>query len=275
MEPKNVEDVRKFNKYLDSKVKSCLGKKTLTLRTRRSRMWGLYHQLRTSKEFITKWTDFLKKSGNAANPAFFQYVTYEVFKETIKDEFELSTSTIATATLSPLSRDDQSALRYVAGYVCRKIREKLEPSTVPQKNDMILTLMEFRGSGIHSQHESEKWTNLIDRGGLWHVTDDVFSFFLSMEEEIRHFFTLNNPKGTERKEVIGAVVTNEDVLFEWCMLTVELDDNVAQKLRDMIVELYVTIRGFSFSNSCMELYKQSKKKAIQKTKGTRSKLENS
>ncbi len=114
-----------------------------------------------------------------------------------------------------------------------------------------------------------KWTNSIDRGGLWHVTDDVFTFFCCMEEEIRHYLTISNPKGKDVKEVIGGVVNNEDVLFQWCL---ELDDLVAQKLRDM---LYVTIRGFAFSNSIMELYKQSKKKTIQKTKGTRSKLDNS
>lgn len=67
-------------------------------------------------------------------------------------------------------------------------------------------------------------------------------------------------------------MNNEDVLFQWCMLSVELDDKIAIQLRDMIIELYVTVRGYAFANSCMELYKQSKKKTTPKSKGTRSKI---
>lgn len=69
--------------------------------------------------------------------------------------------------------------------------------------------------------------------------------------------------------MISGVVNNEDVLFQWCMLSVELDDKIAIQLRDMIIELYVTVRGYAFANSCME---QSKKKTTQKSKGTRSKI---
>ena len=43
-------------------------------------------------------------------------------------------------------------------------------------------------------------------------------------------------------------------------------------LLDMIIELYVTIRGFAFANSCMELYKQLKKLTLQKSKATRRKI---
>lgn len=155
-------------------------------------MWGLFHELRVSEPFISEWALFLEESiRSVANPAFFQYVSYEIFTALIKREFEVSSTSETTTT--PMTSDDLSALRYVAGYVCRKVREKLESSSVPQKNDMIITLMEFRGSGMHSQHECEEWTNSIDRGGLWHVSDDVFTFFCYMEEEIRCYFTKSNP----------------------------------------------------------------------------------
>lgn len=175
-----------------------------------------------------------------------------------------------------ISSDDQSALRYVAGFVCRKVREKLESSSTNErhKNDMILTLLEFRGSGIHSQHESEDWISSLDRGGLWHVTDDVFTFFCYMEEVIRHYFRRSNTKGSDLTEVTKSVVTNEEVLFQWCLLSLELDHKVGEQLRDMIVKLYITVRGFAFASSCMELYKKWKKETIQKKKGIRSRVLN-
>lgn len=62
---------------------------------------------------------------------------------------------------------------------------------------------------------------------------------------------------------------SEDILFHWATLTCELDNESATQLLHMIVELYLTIRGFAFANSCMELYKQSQKRTVQKSKALR------
>ena len=43
-------------------------------------------------------------------------------------------------------------------------------------------------------------------------------------------------------------------------------------LLEMIVGLFITIRGFSFSKSLMEMYKQEVKKSMQKSKSLRRKL---
>ena len=72
--------------------------------------------------------------------------------------------------------------------------------------------------------------------------------------------------------VVSAVLNNEDVLFHWCMLAAGTDDADATKLLKMMVELYVTIRGFSFATSCVEIYKQSTKKTLQKGKGIRKEV---
>jgi hypothetical protein len=72
--------------------------------------------------------------------------------------------------------------------------------------------------------------------------------------------------------LVNAVLNNEDVLFCWCLLAAGTDDANVQMLLKMIIELYVTIRGFSFATSCVELYKQSIKKTLQKGKGIRKEL---
>ena len=78
------------------------------------------------------------------------------------------------------------ALRYVAGYVCCKVREKLESSSHPQKDDMIFI---FNLCGDESDNAS--WCNLVDRGGLWQVNNNTYTFFYAMEEEIRQILTLD------------------------------------------------------------------------------------
>lgn len=267
--------LKSFSKYLTSNLKPCLGKEKLSLRTRKSRMWGHYHQLRTSEKFAQEWKDFLTKSvgSEVAIPAFFQFVTDKVFKDIIKQEFELNVS--RSNACCEMTYDDQCATRYIAGYVCRKVRDRLESTRIPHKNDLIITLYEFRGNGVESVDASEDWVDTIDRGGLWHVTDEVYVLFCCIEEEIRRHFTVTaQHAGHEgfKDRVIQHLKENEDVLFQWCILSIELDDELSLVLLNMILELYVTIRGHAFANSCMELYKQHKKKTLQKAKAVRRKV---
>ena len=63
-----------------------------------------------------------------------------------------------------------------------------------------------------------------------------------------------------------------DVQFYWFLLSSDIDQEKANKeLLLMIVDLWITIRGFSFAKSVLEQYKQlhalkiSKAKALRKT----------
>lgn len=233
-------------------------------------MWANYHQLRISDTFTDKWKEFLSKSTSEAPPAFFQYVSQKTFEEVVKIEFEVSYA--HSVTCEELTYDDKCTLRYIAGYVCRKTRVKLEKSSLPNKNDLIITLFEFRGNGVGSQDTSEDWLDAIDRGGLWHVVDDVFFLFCLIEEEIREELagiTAATWKDEHRRALLDKLNKSEDILFHWATLTYELDDQSANQLLGMMLELYITVRGFAFANSCMELYKQSKKKTVQKSKALR------
>ena len=68
--------------------------------------------------------------------------------------------------MPPLTYEEEKALHYVAGYVCRKLKERLESSSQPNKDDMIVCLMELSGDEMNEERGTEPWTNLIDRGGL-------------------------------------------------------------------------------------------------------------
>ena len=74
------------------------------------------------------------------------------------------------------------------------------------------------------------------------------------------------------QQKIGAVLKNEDLLFQWALVTSNSDDEVGQKVLELICELYLTVRGFAFAKSCLELYKQTHKKSIQKSKALRKSI---
>ena len=60
----------------------------------------------------------------------------------------------------------------------------------------------------------------------------------------------------KKEDVIEDVVHNDDVLFSWTAVSSDLDDeDLAKELLQHIVELWVTIRGFSAAGTWM-YYKQ-------------------
>ena len=85
----------------------------------------------------------------------------------------------------PLTYEEQNALQYVAGYIICKVQRKLETSTHPRKDEMVLLLMECAGDELSENVGMETWTNRIDRGGLWHINDQTYSIFNIMEEKMR------------------------------------------------------------------------------------------
>ena len=276
--PQHRQLCTQFAEGLATALKTCFQHSHSSLQLRKNKMWGLYHQLRTSVTFKREWSKFLQESvGHQASPAFFQYVTHTVFKELIRMEYPVAadTTTSGESPKYPLSYEEENALRYVAGYVCRKLRVRLESSSFSSKDDMILCLMELSGDEMDDERGTEAWTNFIDRGGLWHVNDQTYSLFVTMEEVIRqHLTTAAASRQHEgaRMQLIESILMNEDLLFQWSLQATEIDNDAASALLKQIVELYVTIRGFAFATSCLELYKQAHKKTLQKKKALRREL---
>ena len=54
-------------------------------------MWGHYHQLRSSEAFRLDCIKFVRESvKRTSSPVFFQYVTHELFKCLIKEEYPVA-----------------------------------------------------------------------------------------------------------------------------------------------------------------------------------------
>ena len=64
-----------------------------------------------------------------------------------------------------------------AGYVTRALKQKLQRSAHPLKQQLILCLKEYNDT----EHPSREWVKVIDRGGLTHVDDITYMFFSAME----------------------------------------------------------------------------------------------
>ena len=119
------------------------------------------------------------------------------------------------------------------------------------------------------------WVKAVDRGGLVHVSKNTFLLFQRMETIIRSMYNCETMEAiTEgvKQRLYDTVVADDDVNFYWSLLTVEIEDAEGAVLLKMIIDLFSTIRGFSFAKSVMEMYKQEHKKCTQKSKFLRKKL---
>ena len=87
-----------------------------------------------------------------------------------------------------MSFEAQNALRFIAGYVLRKLYKNIQESSNPEKEGMASCIKEMIGS-CSDEDDSDAWLKTIDRGGLWHVNQEVYALFKLIEEYFRHRFS--------------------------------------------------------------------------------------
>ena len=117
--------------------------------------------------------------------------------------------------LNLLTFEEENAIRYVGGYVIRKLRE--QPNCIkfkPLLNEMTCE------DNQNENDPSALWTNSINRGGLLKITSEANQIFQAIECCLRHYLNANKlPQMDERyKSYLMKMVTNDDdVLFYWCI----------------------------------------------------------
>ena len=274
-QPQNYNNLRRFSWILCIRLHACFSKKHSSMQLRKEKMWRAYHLLRTSLTFGNDWKIFLNSTvGLQAHPTFYQHVTSTIFKELTKNEFPLPPPNAVKHPNTPLTFEEKNALRFVAGHVCRKVRTRLEESSTLGKDEMIFCIMSFGGDEEDEEGETELWLNTTDRGGLWHVNDTTYVFFIIMEEVTRRFFSTRqldrlSSQENPKKEMVDYLLQDEDVLFQWSFLTTSLPESLASALLERIIHLYKTICGFGFATSCVEMFKQHTKQSLQRKKALR------
>ena len=244
------------------------------LQVRREAMWSSYHKLSTSDTFAKNWERFLTVSINSLpNPIFYQYVTECVLKVKIKTLFPITAHPV-NVRLGTLSYEEKNALRYAAGYIPRAIRKKIAKSSNPAKQCIMLWLDDMLQSETED-HESDNWIKLVDRGGLNHVSNAMYMAIVSMELEVQKQLQQDSTLTSKFKtKLTKCLLDSEDVMFFWSIVAApwESGDEMEMKLLGMVIDMWLTIRGFSYASDWMEKLKVQEKKTKQKSKGIRKTL---
>lgn len=239
------------------------------------KLWKKFFQLRSSPDFSKRWSNFLTGTGQSVKPLLFQHLTDLVFRKCLDDHFKILQLDQESETDVELRDTEKGVVRYIAGFICRQLKRKLERESHEFKEELILCLVEL----VKHNEEcgtDEEWTDLLDRGGLVHVKETTYRFFHAMECVVKeNLRRLTKPSAPSKVEVIQRTTDDDDVQFYWLIVTADFEIDVQEVHKTLlwkIVELYVTVRGFSLANGWVEKYKQRTKVATQKTKSLRRDL---
>ena len=274
-DPTNKQTLDAFSHMLKSRLDVAIADGAGSVHSR-CKMWGKYHTIRTNKDYHSLWSTFVKELQLDASPIFYQHVTERLFHHLIKIHFPAG-ETSTGSQLDNLSYEELNAVRYAAGYVCRSVYKKINAKSEADNEELLLSLEELLDDPDSVGDSTRDWTTLSSRGGLVQVTDDAFEVFRAIEEVVRGHFQKDRAKEISGglKEVICAeVVCDEEVRRKWDVVAEDMIDKVGRELLEMIVDLWVTIRGFSFAGAWVELYKQKTKKTLQRSMGLRKGLYN-
>ncbi|XP_070560457.1 uncharacterized protein [Ptychodera flava] len=170
-----------------------------------------------------------------------------------------------------LTDEEKKALRYFAGYIPYKLKRRLKKKTTDCDYISVLHDMQEEESCGSSEDmsKSKEWLNKQDRGGLFHVTDLAFTFFVEVELICKHHLNTDNiSRSSQYKNICQPVI--DDVLSDtkvnslWSSIARNAEsDDVSASLVTMLVHLYVQVRCFSFSRNIVEVFKSKKKNAYQ------------
>ena len=266
----NEAKASEFEQTLVKLLSTTLRSRVKSLKSQREKMWTSYHSLRTSKNFRTLWESLFKQLGVNISPILCQYVSHHIFKLLITKHFTIDPTSSKSDDPKPLTLEETFGLRYAAGYIPRSLRKKLTKSKHPLKNDLLLCLFDLLDEGDDNDHESKRWVESINRGGLTRVNNGAYDVFVAMECEIRgHLSGFQLPN---HQELIEAIVKNEDVQFFWSIVSSDWEHSSATALLEMVVREWMKIRGFSLASAWIEKYKVAQKQTFQKSKGVRKQL---
>jgi len=212
----SASKVDAFSKKLTESLQKVIDGAKKSFTYNKEKIWKQFYLLRTSKEFTERWRQFLPSTTPPVEPVLYQHLTDIVFKCLINKHFEI---VYLDQEPAEINVNEKNVLRYVAGYIGRKLRTKIERENHELKEEMVLCLMELvkdgdlRGSDIG---DDEEWTNLVDRGGLWHVKATTHQLFCALEYQIRESLSLFSKTSLPAKDqLIKDIASNEDVQFYW------------------------------------------------------------
>ena len=237
----------------------------------REQLWRQFHAIRLT-ELSDIWKQFLDGLKFHLDPLVQQYVNQELFSSMVKSRCG-SCSTVATKAAS-MTKEEENIVRYASGYVPYSLMKKHERNVTEKSAFFVecLSSMAVNGEEESFLEYTREWSSKVNRGGLFEINDTSFTVFREIELCIRDKLSSTLASFTAhpgtKDQLVKEAFEDSDVQFYWSLLSTDIEDlSDADELLKEIVELWLTIRGFSIAGQWMEMYKKKSMKTTKKNKG--------
>lgn len=243
----------------------------------REKLWSAFHVLRLG-ELKKLWQNIFSKSGfPKLSPFVYQQVNQHLFSDLvschINDKIDHN-----PVEIPPLTTDEETIVRYAAGYVPFKLLKKYEMKRSEEAVSVVecLSAMAINGEESNLLDYTRKWIALINRGGLYEINDGAYTFFREVEIKVRkHLITALELKTNDqdvKRTIVDSVAGDESVQFYWTIVSVDIEsEDQATSLLKEIIGTWLTMRGHSIAGTWTEQYLHFTKQAKSK-KGLRTEL---
>ena len=257
----------------------------LSTSTRQEYVAQHLHQFRQSEELSTKWTELSRTGLNPVDGLLLQKLVSLIFADISRHRSEAVASALQlretyvgeTANKPSLTQVEESIVAYIAGYVGRKTRDRLQRyhdhsaswrstqdknSCERERLERIITMLREMIPGGQNQAAAMSYPNLLtlslNRGGLSQVDLSTFRFFCCLEISIRPFLNLASFRSSSRKsdsELLEQLIDNSPLLkpkWPYASTLPAADSNLLLKL---FVNLYFRIRKWAY----LKVFKEQRK----------------
>ena len=166
-------------------------------------VWKAFHRMRNSQDIQTTWTDYIatKHLGSSEIHLTLQLLLDRLLKAMLKNQANSKCeSANASTDQQPVTPREKNAIRYMAGYVVvsllKTFKKPVKKATMKEKHDIFIQILSHmkakeQPSGVDSLSDYTRlWSELIDRGGLYHIGDEVRPRYSFVYINLRPFFLI-------------------------------------------------------------------------------------
>ena len=197
IETMEQESVAEIARFLILQMNSCLvaGYRHKLTSAAQASAWSTFHSLRSSQHVKHTWNAFISaqvpQSHQKEPQLALQLLMDRVLKRLIENKAKATrqhTESSTAGSVRPLTTLESNGLRYMAGYVAVSLLKKYrKPSKHPQvqlkRTLFVRVLIGMRAVDQPGEPDSpldysKVWSELIDRGGLYHIDDKVIVNFV-------------------------------------------------------------------------------------------------
>ena len=251
-------------------------------------MCTAFHKLSLSSELSNKLVTTLEQTNTriSSQPFFAQYLLTEIYNCLIKKCAECFHSPLDINTVKPdqkLGEKEEQVLRYVAGFICFKLQKFFKRSssvTGTTCANLVSTWHSVPADGSKTFLSfTRKWTDKVNLGGLFQVTDELYLLMRRMELVVKPYLDKPVVEHVKQSEHIDSFLSEKvlgnnlvQLSLSHLMETVE-SDNLKSMITNKLVNAYLSVRLTGFVKSYMFIRKQENKQLSRKgEKGLRREI---